>query len=67
MQAVTSRGSDLMMLAKFSNHLDTVAELIEDGRPYHAKELLKETIDGLLVIGDRHGLQLRLSIEGAIE
>lgn len=65
--ATSSRGCDLLALAKCSNHLDFIAECIEDGVPFLAKELLKETLDTLLVIGDRHGLQLRVGLEGVVE
>lgn len=67
MPVATSRGCDLLALAKCSNHLDFVAECIEDGAPWLAKDLLKQTIDELLVIGDRHGLQLRVGLEGVVE
>lgn len=65
--ATSTRGSDLMLLSKCSNHLDFIAECIEDGEAWLAKDLLKETLDTLLVIGDRHGLQLRVGLEGVIE
>lgn len=55
--------SDVVELAKCSANLDSVEECLHTGLKIAAKELLINTIDRLLVIGDRHGLQLRLPSE----